>query len=187
MMYTLRFDGLFRGFPGSQGPAAKAGFMCYGWLISKNEQVIARGYGAAARGVNATSNIAEYLALIEGLDALLDAGLQDSRIEVYGDAKCVIEQMQGVAAVNAASIKPLYRRASRLADQFSRLTWRWTPRQHNKAADFLTRLAMRQIRQDRNQYMETAQAMDPKRQGMKRSNKLLSLLDLRVYLSPAKG
>jgi ribonuclease HI len=185
MRYTIRFDGLFRGVPSNQSPGCKAGFMCYGWLILRDHHVIATGYGGVARGVNATSNIAEYLALIEGLEAYLDAKLQDESVIVCGDAKCIVEQMQGFSAVNANNIKPLYSKAQRLAAQIHEIAWLWTPRKHNRAADLLTRKAMRQIRQDRHQYEATTKAINPYSDDWRRSKKLLPLFDLRIYFSPA--
>jgi len=119
-MYALRFDGLFRSIQNPAGPTdAKAGIMCYGWLIFKQDRLIAKGHGAFADGENATSNVAEYLALIEGLEALLDLGVRDELVKVTGDAKCVIEQLLGVARVNSARIRPLYRKASRLTKRFT--------------------------------------------------------------------
>ena len=92
-MYTLQFDGLFKPVQGAN-PVDQAGFMCYGWLIWKDHKVIARGHGGVARGQAATSNTAEYMALIEGLDALQDMGVCEQPVTVIGDARSVIDQMQ---------------------------------------------------------------------------------------------
>ncbi len=90
-VYRLSFDGLFRG----SKEIALAGFMCYGWVLHKYDQVMAKGYGVAARGTDATSNIAEYLALIDGLQTLVDLGVRHDPVHVIGDAKVVINQMRG--------------------------------------------------------------------------------------------
>lgn len=171
--YHLAFDGLFRSLPGNTDPGSQAGVMCYGWVISKDRVIIARGHGAVVRGRHATSNVAEYLALIEGLDALLDMNLTDVKLKVSGDAKCVIDQMIGRAAVNAASMKPLHRRASRLAGRFSRLEWVWTPRKDNRPADSLTRRAMKQVRWNSSQLESAVREMGSQ-------SRLFPLLDLRV-------
>ncbi|NLG74517.1 MAG: ribonuclease HI family protein [Chloroflexi bacterium] len=180
-MYTLRFDGLFREAPGAQNSGEHAGLMCYGWIISKEGAVVARGHGAVARGRDATSNVAEYLALIEGLDALRDLNTGTEAVQVFGDAKSVIEQMQGVAAVNSASIIPLHRRAVELASQHQIVSWCWTPRRHNRAADSLTRRAMRQVRQDEDEYRQVMQALLESGEKRRRTRKFLQLMDLRVY------
>ncbi len=67
-MLELEFDGLFRPSPVSP----TAGIMCVGWLVRSGGNILAKGYAVIARGTDATSNIAEYLAMIEGLQALID-------------------------------------------------------------------------------------------------------------------
>jgi ribonuclease HI len=181
-MITLQFDGLFRSLPSSPKRVHKAGFMGYGWLILRDQVIIARGHGVVAHSNNATSNIAEYLALIEGLEALTDLGVQKEPVTVRGDSKCVIDQMCGAASVNAPGMKPLHRRAKRLCRHFLYITWIWTPRQENKDADSLTRRAMRQVRADPIRLEEAVQALDPRSLNHARSNQFLPLLDLRLYL-----
>ena len=178
-MLTLEFDGLFRGAPQDYHLKDDAGFMCYGWVILRDGVVIARGHGGYARGHGASSNVAEYLALIEGLEALLDLQLTDETVLVCGDAKSIIEQMDGSASVSASSIKPLHRRAARLARHFRSLIWSWTPRRNNHTADALTRRALRQIRAYPASY-ENAFLLRGRP-----SARLRSLLDLRMYQTMA--
>jgi ribonuclease HI len=143
--------------------------------------LIAKGHGVFARARDANSSIAEYLGLIEGLEALADMGLMGEAIEISGDAKGIIDQMLGRSAVNSPRIKPLYRRAYYLAMRFNRLRWKWTPRKHNREADQLTRRAMRQIHFDRNSYQAAIEAIDPEKTGRRGKSKFLSLMDLRVF------
>lgn len=178
-MYRLHFDGLFRGITEHQ-LAAGGGLLCYGWLITCEGAIVARGHGACLRIRSASSNVAEYLALIEGLDALSDMGLTSEPVMISGDAKTVIDQMKGISSVHSTSILSLYRRASRLAGRFSYLVWSWAPRNENRAADRLTRLAMRQARGDFQKYQHGILPLDlgdPRRS----NNKFHSLLDLRVF------
>jgi ribonuclease HI len=175
-MLTLEFDGLFRGAPGNLHLTSDAGVMCYGWVILRDDVVIARGHGGYARGRDASSNVAEYLALIEGLEALIDMQATREPLLICGDAKSVIQQMEGEASVSASSIKPLNRRALRLAQRFSDICWTWKPRRHNHTADALTRRALQQIKSNATQ-MESAFACAPGHS----SNRLRSLLDLRMY------
>lgn len=175
-MYTLQFDGLFKPAQGTN-PVKQAGFMCYGWLIWKNHKVIARGHGGVARGQAATSNTAEYLALIEGLDALRDMGVTEQPVTVIGDARSVIDQMQQLSEVSSAGTRLLYLRARSISIKFTQLRWAWTPRENNRAADALTRRALRQIHRDEKNYQAAVDFID--RQA--RSKRLLPLVDLRVY------
>lgn len=180
-MLTLEFDGMYRGFSEDGLALSRAGVMCYGWLIYRDGVLIARGHGGYARCEDASSNIAEYLALIEGLGALIDMGLEREMVQIKGDARSVIDQMQGCAAVNSASTRPHYRQASRLANKLSRAVWLWMPRQKNHDADLLTRRAMKQIRANPQQYQAMIQKVDPAALPRKKRKHLFSLLDLRIF------
>lgn len=180
-MLMLQFDGLFRGAPQDMRLGNSAGFMCYGWVILRNGGIIARGHGGYVRGRDASSNVAEYLGLIEGLEALLDMGAENEYVLITGDAKSVIDQMQGSAAVSASSIKPLFRRARRLVMQFHHAYWQWTPRRENHEADALTRRALRQLRTNPQQYEEALQEIRAGYYKGRKSNRLLSVLDLRLF------
>lgn len=179
-MYTLQFDGLFRSIP-NHSERTQAGFMCYGWVIFHDDVPIARGHGCYARGRDATSNIAEYLALVEGLEALLDLGIRHEPIRVIGDARSIIDQMTGEAVVSADRIKPLHQRATRLSECFSSLEWMWIPRRANQEADQLTRRAMRQVRANEDHYLAAIQEIHPQNKHSQHMRKFLPLLDLRVY------
>jgi ribonuclease HI len=181
MMYTLRFDGIFWGVPGDPRPANTAGFMGYGWLIFRGKTLVAKGHGVFARGKDANSSIAEYLALIEGLEALLDMGVNDQPVEVFGDAKGIIDQMLGHSAVNSPRIQPLYRRAMKLATYFPQLRLKWMPRKHNKEADQLTRRAMRQISCDIQSYQAAVEAIAPEKENSRPKGRFLPLMDLRIF------
>jgi ribonuclease HI len=184
-MLTLRFDGLFRHIQCKEQVSGQSGFMCYGWIITENGRIRAYGHGGIAGQCNANSNAAEYLALIEGLDALLDLAGGGQAAQVYGDAKSVIEQMRGAAQVNASSIRMLHQRASRLAARFAQIEWAWVPRRENHAADTLTRRALRQMRLDRKKYQSAVSEMvkgKALRNGEPRPWR--NLLDLRIYQPP---
>ena len=185
-MYELHFDGLFRQVRPQTGVNPRhsneqAGFMCYGWLIFKNGVLVGRGHGVFAHSKNASSNSAEYLALIEGLEALSDMGVVQDRVMVIGDAKSVIDQMRGESAVNSIVARGYYRRAKKLVHSFAHLEWCWTPRQHNRAADQLTRKAMSRMRQDAQEYKAALDAMYPAQPGKTPARGLLALSDFRVY------
>ena len=147
-VYHLSFDGLFRG----SKEVALAGFMCYGWVLYKYDHLMAKGYGVAARGMDATSNIAEYLALIDGLQTLVDMEIGDDPVQVAGDAKVVINQMRGRSRILADRVIRVYEQAAALAAELEVMAWRWVPRRQNKAADMLTRRALREFRADQRAF-----------------------------------
>lgn len=188
-MLTLHFDGLFREISPNSKTEHQSGIMCYGWLILRRGIQIAQGHGAYARGSKASSNIAEYLALIEGLDALLDFVKEDEPVCICGDAKSIIEQMRGTAQITAPNIKPLHRRAILLANQFAQIEWNWMPRKNNRLADSLTRKALRQIRRDRQSYQAAVKKLTKAVRSQSDTTCLLQMLDLRLYFNshPASG
>lgn len=170
-MYELQFDGLFR----RVGENTKTGVMAYGWLISQDGEIVARGYGAVAGWAEATSNVAEYLALIEGLTALADMGVRREPVQVIGDSKIAISQMRGRAAIHAERMKELNLRARQLAAHFHKIEYTWCKRSQNKAADMLTRHALKQARRNQPHYNSVLKQLVTSRGMHLRKNR--SLLD----------
>ena len=175
MTYHLQFDGMLHTL--SEDPLT-GGFLGYGWLITRHGIEVAYGFGLFAHKRMANSNLAEYLALIEGLEASVDLRIKNEPLEICGDAKSVIDQMRGAASISSLPTQKLYRRARKLACQFSHLSWDWVPRNKNKLADQLSRRGFRQIIVRPNAY-ETALG-DLNTRAADRSG-FISLLDLRVY------
>jgi ribonuclease HI len=136
-MYILQFDGMFRAVENER--QNERGLLGYGWLIQRDGREIARGFGVFLKNCKAGSSAAEYLALIDGLEALEDLQIKQESVEIRGDAKCVIDQMTGVATVSSPLTKLLYRRARKLSRRFASLTWTWVPRRENRPADSLSR------------------------------------------------
>ncbi|NMB55723.1 MAG: ribonuclease HI family protein [Leptolinea sp.] len=143
-MYTLQFDGLFYRF--HLDTSSYSGIMCYGWLVTRDGSHIAQGHGGYAHWKLATSNGAEYLALIAGLEALIDLQANDDPVLICGDAKTIIHQMQNQALIHSQRIDEFHRQARKLSRNFKNIQWMWTPRRDNRSADQLTRQALNTIR-----------------------------------------
>lgn len=122
-------DGGSRGNP---GPAA------YGALVSDPDTGEVLNSEGLALGV-ATNNVAEYSALIAGLE-MARAIDPDAALEVRMDSRLVIEQMAGRWKVKHPDMLPLARKAQQLVP--ARVTWTWVPREQNKAADTLVNAAL---------------------------------------------
>jgi ribonuclease HI len=174
-MYTLQFDGMLHLIDEKMN---KAGLLGYGWFILNNDVELARGFGLTGHRSMASSTVAEYLALIEGLDGLLDMRIMDKPIEIRGDARCVIDQMKGTASIRSLPIQKLYRRAQRLASHFDSLSWTWVPRKKNKFADHLSRRGLNQLFTEPDAYENMLSRLNTR---PAKGNGLISLLDLRVY------
>lgn len=181
-MYELQFDGLFRRI----GENTKTGVMAYGWLVYHQGVMVARGYGVVAGRAEATSNVAEYLALIEGLQALLDMGLQDEAILVSGDSKIVISQMNGTARIHAERMQELFAQAAGLAALLDNVKYEWRKRSKNKAADNLTRHALKQARKNHRDYERIIQELIARggkfqRRSRSLTDSFLPLINLSVF------
>jgi ribonuclease HI len=174
-MYLLQFDGMLQML--TEHPQM-GGFLGYGWLITRNDIEIAHGFGLFANKQTVNSNIAEYLALIEALEASIDLRIKNEQIEVHGDSRCVIDQMAGNASVNSLSIRNLYQRARKLAGKFKHLTRGWVPRHKNKLADSLSRRGLAHLYNQPGAYALALNQLDAQAQG---GSGFISMLDLRVY------
>ena len=134
-MITINFDGACEWYNGKRNPG---GLATYGWIIKKDGQQIAYGYGEVARGEGATNNVAEYTALIEALKALKDLNLEKDVVEIKGDSQLVVNQVNGVWRCNVARLFKLKEEAKKLINGH-KITW--VPREQNQEADDLSKQA----------------------------------------------
>ena len=88
----------------------------------------------------ATNNVAEYLALIEGLNAVSE--WKPDRVEVYLDSKLVVEQVRGNYRVKNAALAPLHAWATKLIAALPEVEIRHVAREKNKGADALANRAI---------------------------------------------
>uniref|UniRef100_A0A803L4J8 RNase H type-1 domain-containing protein n=1 Tax=Chenopodium quinoa TaxID=63459 RepID=A0A803L4J8_CHEQI len=86
-----------------------------------------------------SNNMAEYQALIMGLQMAVEMEIQD--LDVYGDSQLVISQLLGEYEVKKEDLIPYHKHASRLLDKFDIVKLSHVPRSANKMADALAGLA----------------------------------------------
>lgn len=119
----LVFDGGSLGNPG-QG----YGSYVYRGVVSQTRPVVIQYSGTT------TSNEAEYMTLMNGLEAVLSAtrtsGHDPSqlRIVVKADSRLVVEQVSGRWKVKKAELRPLVQSAQTLLGQFGSWSLSWHPR-----------------------------------------------------------
>jgi ribonuclease HI len=135
MEYKLYFDGGSRGNPGESG----AGFCLKGKKESDplNGGDISNGY--IYLGI-ATNNEAEWSALIHGLKEAVKLGIKE--LQVFGDSKLVINQVQDKWKVKAENLKKFHVKAKNLLPKFSKITFEHILRNLNKEADMCANIAM---------------------------------------------
>lgn len=129
----IEADGGSRGNPGTAGSGAVVIDPTTGQVVRE----IARYIGVA------TNNVAEYVALLAGLQAAIEIN-PDARILVRMDSKLVIEQMSGGWKIKHPDMITLGSQVQELVRGKS-ITWQWIPREQNSLADALANRAMDEL------------------------------------------
>jgi len=122
-------DGGARGNP---GPAA------YGYVLEAEDGTVLAAKGERI-GV-ATNNVAEYRALIAGLEKAVELAVPE--VEVVSDSELLVKQMTGEYRVKNAALQDLSTQASRLAREIGRVSYTAVRREHNELADRLVNEAL---------------------------------------------
>ena len=125
----MHVDGGARGNP---GPAAAASVISAsdGELLDEHAQLLG----------TATNNVAEYRALLLGLERARALGA--SEVEVVGDSELIAKQVQGSYRVKNDALRALHARASAALREFDRWSVRTVPRERNARADALVNAAL---------------------------------------------
>ena len=95
-----------------------------------------------------TNNVAEYTALILGLQEAL--GLRAKRVEAYVDSELVVKQLLGQYKVSDDKLKPLFEIAKNLVTHFPEFSLRHVRRSENKEADRLANEALEEVLEFKN-------------------------------------
>jgi ribonuclease HI len=125
----LSTDGGARGNP---GPAA------YGYVLEAEDGTVLDARGETI-GV-ATNNVAEYRALIAGLERAVELGIDE--LEVVSDSELLVKQMQGEYRVKNEALRELNDEANSLERKLGRVRYRAVRREHNELADKLVNEAL---------------------------------------------
>lgn len=129
MRLVLHVDGGARGNP---GPAA------IGVVLSTPDGETLEE--VAERIGEATNNVAEYRALLHGLERARLLGATE--VEIVGDSELVARQLTGAYRVKHPSMKPLHQEALGLLTGFDRWSIQTVPRAQNARADELVNRAL---------------------------------------------
>jgi ribonuclease HI len=125
----LYADGAARGNPGPAGAGAV--------LLDEDGRIVAELTRALGR---ATNNVAEYSALILGLEEAKRLGA--NAIDVRMDSLLVVEQLRGRWRTKHPGLIPLALRAGQLLASFPEREIRHVPREQNLVADALSNRAI---------------------------------------------
>ncbi len=117
-------DGASRGNPGPAGAGAQ--------LTDESGRVLAE----VAEGLGeTTNNVAEYTAVIRGLERAGELGA--SEVQVRSDSQLLVNQLIGRYRVKSPHLQPLHRRVRELASGFDAAEYVHVRREFNTEADRL--------------------------------------------------
>lgn len=119
---TVYVDGASRGNPGPSG----VGYV----IVSENGAIVKQGGEFIGF---ATSRVAEYYALEEGMKQAIELGLKSVRFVT--DSLMVANQMNGIFQVKNQDILPIYQDVQRLLNDFEVVAFSHVPRSQNVIAD----------------------------------------------------
>lgn len=128
-------------------PRNPGGVACYGWVGYWQGKRARSGHGVIGEGQGMTNNVAEYSALIAAMEHLIEKGYK-KEVEFKGDSQLLINQMNECWNVNSPHLLDLWRKARKLADNFSQVIYTWIPREQNDEADRLSRVAYQEYRKN---------------------------------------
>jgi ribonuclease HI len=125
----LSTDGGARGNP---GPAA------YGYVLETEDGTVLDARGETIG--RATNNVAEYRALIAGLESAAERGVTE--LAVVSDSELLVKQMRGEYRVKNEVLRALWEEANDLERRFNRVRYTAVRREHNELADRLVNEAL---------------------------------------------
>ena len=123
---VLYCDGASSGNPGHAGIGA------FLEVTSSDEQYRISEYIGIA-----TNNVAEYTALIKGLEKALSLGIK--RLDVFLDSELIVRQLNGVYKVKNKNLLPLFAKSKNYLDEFDLVNVSHVRRELNQEADNLAR------------------------------------------------
>lgn len=133
MSLIINVDGGSRGNPGPAG----AGVVI---RTESGERVFEAGYFLGTQ----TNNVAEYMALLRGLERV--AKCDPAPVIIRSDSELMVKQMTGTYRVKNENLASLFHEAQLLLLKIATWQFRHVPREENSRADELANLAMDQRR-----------------------------------------
>tara|TARA_Y100000816_G_scaffold286143_1_gene266803 strand:+ start:8312 stop:8863 length:552 start_codon:yes stop_codon:yes gene_type:complete len=127
--HVLYFDGCSRGNPGLSGAGAV--------LYEDGKEISSR---SVFIGNKETNNVAEYVALINGLEMAIEKNIQE--LVVKGDSSLVIKQMKREWKVKHADMMHYFTQARELDSKIKSVFYQYVPRERNTVADALANRAV---------------------------------------------
>jgi ribonuclease HI len=132
-------------FDGACEPTNPGGNMGIGAVILLGDKVIyehSEYIPSSKMNGKTSNNIAEYMGLLAIFGYMYRNGLNQNQIDVYGDSKLVVCQMNREWKMNKGAYIPYAQRALKALEFFPDIAFAWIPREKNGLADDLSKKGM---------------------------------------------
>ena len=139
-MIEIYFDGLCEPNPG--------GVATYGYVIFQDGKQIKTGNNVIGKGKGMTNNVAEYSALLRAFEWIDKQDISE-KITVKGDSRLVIKQMKDDWKIKSDTSKKFVPEIRNLL-RGRTVEFIWIPREENKEADKLARVAYERYLKERS-------------------------------------
>lgn len=124
---------------GACEPINPCGNMGFGVYIEEDGKEIYSWSGFVPANNENSNNVAEYIALENCLDYLLENGLQDELININTDSMLVCQQMNKRWKIKSGRYYPYAISCFEKVRHFNNLLIKWIPREQNTIADELSK------------------------------------------------
>jgi len=126
---------------GSCEPINPNGIASFGLIVYADGKKLYEQCQVVGEGKGMSNNYAEYCGLCAALKWLIANSLNNKEIIIYSDSQLLVNQMNELWQCHEGFYAPKYHEALRLKTNFSKLHFKWIPREQNKEADALSRKA----------------------------------------------
>lgn len=111
--------------------------MAYGFLLidTDTREILFKGKNTCGKGKIASSNLAEYRALIAGLQKCINENIKN--VHIIGDSQLIVKQVNRVFKINKQDLIEHCNKVWELLEFFDEWSLKWVPREENKQADAL--------------------------------------------------
>lgn len=159
-MLTVRLftDGGIAMPPGSGVHNNPGGWMSYGWVAKCNHKGRKSGRGILSPPYEGnTNNVAEYRALTQGLIGFGEWSKEwePGKLLIFSDSKLIVNQVNGKYKVRSLSLRPWRLHVWVFLKMHQERGWKirleWIPRDNNRRADELSKLAFQESWLDRTE------------------------------------
>jgi len=131
-----------------------------------------------------TNNVAEYTAVCKALEAAKQLGAKN--ITVFSDSELLVKQLNGQYKVKSEQIRPLFRQAVNLLNEFENSKVEYITREKNKEADELVNKALNLQQDVEDKQMTAVLNKKPTRLGVLISGGGTTLMNILKYIQQGK-